>query len=73
MYNDYVTANFTIQDLLTHRSGLGSDVGNLMGLPDDNDFTIKDVVTSFQYFKPTTPFRTHFDYDNLLYLVAGMV
>ena len=73
MYNDYVTANFTIQDLLTHRSGLGSDVGNLMGLPDDNDFTIKDVVTSFQYFKPATPFRTHFDYDNLLYLVAGEV
>ncbi|MGB5322167.1 serine hydrolase domain-containing protein, partial [Lutimonas sp.] len=23
MYNDYVTNNFTIQDLLTHRSGLG--------------------------------------------------
>jgi CubicO group peptidase (beta-lactamase class C family) len=73
MYNDYVTENFTIEDLLTHRSGLGSDVGDLMGLPDDNDFTIKDVVTSFQYFKPATPFRTHFDYDNLLYLVAGEV
>lgn len=73
MYNDYVTANFTIQDLLTHRSGLGSDVGDLMGLPDDNNFTIQDVVTSFQYFKPATPFRTHFDYDNLLYIVAGEV
>jgi hypothetical protein len=28
MYNDYVTENFNIQDLLTHRKGLG--VGDLM-------------------------------------------
>jgi hypothetical protein len=26
MYNDYVTENFNIQDLLTHRSGLGLGV-----------------------------------------------
>ena len=30
MYNDYVTANFTILDLLTHRSGLGLGIGDLM-------------------------------------------
>ena len=30
MYNDYVTANFTILDLLTHRSGLGLGAGDLM-------------------------------------------
>jgi hypothetical protein len=30
MYNDYVTENFNIQDLLTHRSGLGLGVGDLM-------------------------------------------
>ena len=73
MYNDYVTSNFTIQDLLTHRSGIGEGAGDLMALPDGTDFTIKDVATCFQYFKPVSPFRTHFDYDNLLYLVAGEV
>lgn len=73
MYNDYVTQNFNIQDLLTHRSGLGLGVGDLMFFPDGSDFTISDVVTSFQHFKPTSAFRTQFDYDNLLYIVAGEV
>ncbi|MFS4447864.1 serine hydrolase [Maribacter sp. 2307UL18-2] len=71
MYNDYVTNNFNIQDLLTHRSGLGLGAGDLMIFPDGSDFTIDDVLTSFQHFQPTTAFRTKFDYDNLLYLVAG--
>lgn len=73
MYNEYVTANFNIQDLLTHRSGLGLGVGDLMGFPDGSDFTIHDVVRSFQFFKPQSAFRTQFDYDNLLYWVAGEV
>lgn len=71
MYNDYVTNNFNIQDLLSHRSGLGLGIGDLMIFPNDSNFTIDDVLNSFQYFKPTSAFRTKFDYDNLLYLVAG--
>jgi CubicO group peptidase (beta-lactamase class C family) len=73
MYNPYVTENFNIQDLLTHRSGLGLGVGDLMFFPDGSDFTIDDLLASFQYFKPVSAFRTQFDYDNLLYLVAGEV
>ncbi|MEN8194735.1 MAG: serine hydrolase, partial [Bacteroidota bacterium] len=73
MYNDYVTENFNIQDLLTHRSGLGKGVGDLMFFPDGSDFTIDDIVSGFQYFKPQSAFRTKYDYDNLLYLVAGEV
>jgi len=73
MYNDYVTENFNIQDLLTHRSGLGLGVGDLMFFPDGSNFTINDVVASFQHFKPVSAFRTQFDYDNLLYIVAGEV
>lgn len=73
MYNDYVTENFNILDLLTHRSGLGLGVGDLMFFPDGSSFTIKDVLTSFQHFKPVSAFRTQFDYDNLLYIVAGEI
>jgi CubicO group peptidase (beta-lactamase class C family) len=73
MYNDYVTENFNIQDLLTHRSGLGLGAGDLMFFPDGSDFTVKDVLKGFQYFKPVSAFRTQFDYDNLLYIVAGEV
>lgn len=71
MYNDYVTENFLIEDLLCHRSGLGLGVGDLMFFPDGADFTIQDVLTNFQYFKQVSDFRTKFDYDNLLYFVAG--
>jgi len=73
MYNDYVTENMNIADLLTHRSGLGLGVGDLMFFPDGGDFDAKDVVKVFQYFKPVSAFRTQFDYDNLLYIVAGEV
>jgi CubicO group peptidase (beta-lactamase class C family) len=73
MYNDYVTENFNIQDLVTHRSGLGLGAGDLMFFPDGSDFTIKDVLTSFQHFKPVSAFRTKYDYDNLLYIVAGEI
>ena len=71
MYNSYVTQNFNIQDLLTHRSGLGLGIGDLMMFPDGSDFTIEDILSSFQYFEPQSAFRTKFDYDNLLYMVAG--
>jgi CubicO group peptidase (beta-lactamase class C family) len=71
MYNDYVTENFLIEDLLCHRSGLGLGAGDLMFWPEGTDFTIKDVLTNFQYFKPVSDFRTQFDYDNLLYFIAG--
>jgi len=73
MYDPYVTANFNIQDLLTHRSGLGLGAGDLMFFPDGSDFSVKDVLKSFQYQKPVSAFRTKYDYDNLLYIVAGEV
>ncbi|MDG1529192.1 MAG: serine hydrolase [Polaribacter sp.] len=73
MYDSYVTENFNIQDLLTHRSGMGLGAGDLMFFPDGSDFDIKDVLNSFQYQKPTSAFRTKYDYDNLLYVVAGEV
>lgn len=73
MYNDYVTQNFNIQDLLTHRSGLGLGAGDLQKWPSGSDFTIADMLNNFQYFEPVSAFRTKYDYDNILYLVAGEV
>lgn len=73
MYNEYVTENFNIQDLLTHRSGLGLGVGDLMFFPDGSNFTIKEVLTSFQHFQPVSALRTQYDYNNILFIVAGEV
>lgn len=73
MYNDYVTNEFTIRDLLTHRSGLGLGAGDLMLWPDGSDFQPKDIIENIQYLKPVSGFRTKYDYDNLLYIIAGEV
>jgi CubicO group peptidase (beta-lactamase class C family) len=71
MYDPYVTAEFTIRDLLTHRSGLGLGAGDLMDFPDSTDFTVEDMIHNLRYFKPVSSFRSKFDYDNQLYKVAG--
>ncbi len=73
MYNEYVTQNFIIQDLLTHRSGLGLGAGDLQFWPSGSDFTMADLLSNFQYFEPVSAFRTKYDYDNILYMVAGEV
>jgi CubicO group peptidase (beta-lactamase class C family) len=73
LYNPYVTEEFTVRDLLTHRSGLGLGAGDLMFWPDQNNFTQKDIIHNLRYLKPVSGFRTKYDYDNLLYIVAGEV
>jgi len=73
MYNDYITENFNIQDLLTHRSGLGLGAGDLMIWPGGTNTTIDELLSCFQYFKPVSAFRTKYDYDNILYYVAGEI
>ncbi len=73
MYNDYVTEEFTIRDLLTHRSGLGLGAGDLMVWPDGHDFTPEDIVANIHHLKPVSDFRSKYDYDNLLYIIAGVV
>ncbi|TVT38562.1 serine hydrolase [Hymenobacter setariae] len=73
MYDPYVTAEFTVRDLLCHRSGMGLGAGDLMFFPDSTDFTVKDVIHNLRYFKPVSSFRSKYDYDNNLYIVAGEV
>lgn len=73
LYSPYVTEEFTVKDLLTHRSGLGLGAGDLMVWPDSSNFTLNDIIHNLRYLKPVSSFRTKYDYDNLLYIVAGEV
>ena len=73
LYDPYVTEEFTIRDLLCHRSGLGLGAGDLMFFPDSSDFTIPDILHNLQFLKPVTSFRSTYAYDNNLYIVAGEV
>jgi len=71
MHEDWLTQEFTVTDLLTHRSGLKPYAGDLMLWPQPNSFTREDIIHNLRYFKPAGNFRTQYDYDNLLYVVAG--
>jgi CubicO group peptidase (beta-lactamase class C family) len=73
LYNPYVTEEFNIKDLLTHRSGLGLGAGDLMMWPDSSNFTKKDIIHNLRYLKPVSSFRSKYDYDNNLYIVAGEI
>ncbi len=73
LYSPFVTEEFTIRDLLTHRSGMGLGAGDLMLFPDSSDFTLKDILHNLQFLKPVSSFRSKYDYDNNLYIVAGEV
>src|ERR1700733_8641828 len=72
MYDPYVTREFTIRDLLTHRSGLGLGAGDLMFWP-TTDFSRAEVMRGLRYLKPASGFRSEYAYDNLLYMVAGQI
>lgn len=73
LFDPYVTEEFTIRDLLCHRSGLGLGAGDLMFFPDSSDFTIPDILHNLQFLRPVTSFRSQYAYDNNLYIVAGEV
>jgi CubicO group peptidase (beta-lactamase class C family) len=70
LYDPYVTRELTIRDLLSHRSGLGTGAGDLMFFP-ETDFTREELIRGLRHLKPVTSFRSQYDYDNVLYVVAG--
>jgi len=69
----WVTANFTVTDLLTHRSGFRNHVGDQLLWPEPNSFTREDIIRAFRYFDMVSGFRSEYAYDNLLYIVADEV
>lgn len=73
LYDSYVTREFTVRDLLTHRSGLGLGAGDLMVFPASNTTTMEEMIHNLRYLKPVSSFRSKYDYDNLLYIVAGEI
>ena len=69
----WVTAHLSVTDLLAHRSGLVPHAGDLMLWPDPNGFTRQDVIQGLRYFPLVSDFRDSYNYDNVLYIVAGEI
>jgi CubicO group peptidase (beta-lactamase class C family) len=72
MYDPYVSHEMTIRDLLTHRSGMGLGEGDLLFWP-HTTFTRDDIIYRLRFMKPVSSFRSHYAYDNLLYMTAGQI
>ena len=73
MYDPWVGREMQVRDLLIHNSGLRAGAGDLMLWPEPNTFTRADIIHGLGYLKPQRSFRAGYDYDNLLYIVAGEV
>ncbi|WP_078085646.1 serine hydrolase [Microbulbifer mangrovi] len=67
----WISNEFRVVDLLTHRSGLGPGAGDLMLWPQPNAYTRADVMNGLAHLPVTRGFRADYAYDNLLYIVAG--
>ncbi len=72
MYDSYVSHEMTIRDLLTHRSGMGLGEGDLLFWP-QSTYTREEIIYKLRFMKPASSFRSHYAYDNLLYMTAGQI
>ncbi len=65
----YVTENMTIKDLLSHRSGLPRHDLLWYG----SDFSREEIFQRLHYLEPSKSFRELYQYNNLMYLAAGVL
>src|SRR5437899_7344096 len=72
MYDPYVSHEMTIRDLLTHRSGMGLGEGDLLFWP-HSTYKREEIIYRLRFMKPASSFRSHYAYDNLLYMAAGQI
>ena len=73
MHDPWITREMQVRDLLIHNSGLRAGAGDLMFWPEPNLFDRGDVIAGLRHLKPIHSFRASYDYDNLMYIVAGEV
>lgn len=71
LYDPYVTREFTVRDLVTHRSGLGLGAGDLLWF--HSNYSRAEIAHRIRFAKPASSFRSQYAYDNVLYIVAGEI
>jgi len=71
LYDPYVTREFTLRDLVTHRSGLGLGAGDLLWF--HSNYDRGEIAYRIRFARPVSSFRSAYAYDNVLYIVAGEI
>lgn len=69
--DNYATQHFTVEDLLTHKSGLVNGAGDSMIWPEPSGFTREQVIENLRYLTPDFQFRESYAYSNVMYITAG--
>lgn len=68
LWDGHATLNVTMRDLLTHRSGMPQH--DLMWY-NSSALTRSDLMRRLRYLQPSCDLRERYQYNNLMYLVAG--
>ena len=71
LYAPYVTNNFTIRDLLTHRSGLKDVSGGTLWY--HSDYSRQEIIKRLKYLEPESSYREKPAYQNVMYVVASEI
>jgi CubicO group peptidase (beta-lactamase class C family) len=71
LYDSYATHELTVRDLLTHRSGLPDT--DLLWIIPQNKLSMDEMIRRLRYVKPESSFRSHWDYQNVVYAIAGRI
>ena len=69
MYDPLATAEVTLRDALSHRSGIAR--GELVWL--GSGLSRAEVLRHVRFLKPESPFRSRYSYQNMMFLAAGEV
>lgn len=69
LHDAYPTHELTVRDLVTHRSGLPRCDRLWYGTSFDRD----EVVRRIRFCEPSWSFRSHFGYQNVMFLAAGEI
>ncbi len=67
--DNYITRELTIEDLLCHRSGLGTFFGDLLWY--NTSYTDEEVMKRMRYEPITGRFGIDFGYQNVMFMIAG--
>lgn len=69
--DEFATREIRINDLLCHRSGLGTFSGDLLWW--GTDYSPKQILQRAAELEPASSFRSAYGYSNLMFLAAGEV
>jgi CubicO group peptidase (beta-lactamase class C family) len=69
LFDPTLTEQIQIRDLITHRSGLPRH--DLLWY--SSDFSRDEIMRRLQYLEPSKPLRSTFQYNNIMFMVAGTI